>query len=89
VTKTTPLKSAESLRHQDGDDVRITERRFAPGAATGIHRHDFDYVVVYLTAAKIRAVGSAGETRFEMAPGQSYFRKAGVEHDVINPATRW
>jgi quercetin dioxygenase-like cupin family protein len=84
VTETTPLKSAESLRHQDGDDVRITEWRFAPGAATGFHRHDFDYVVVYLTAAKIRAVGAAGETSFAMAPGQSYFRKAGVEHDVIN-----
>jgi beta-alanine degradation protein BauB len=60
------------------------ECRFAPGAATGFHRHDLDDVVVYLTAAKIRAVGSGGETRFEMAPGQSYFRKAEVEHDVIN-----
>jgi beta-alanine degradation protein BauB len=81
------VERAQSIQHQDGDDVRITEWRFAPGAATGFHRHDFDYVVVYLTAAKIRAVGPAGETSFEMAAGQSYFRKAGVEHDVINAGT--
>ncbi|HXY98744.1 MAG TPA: cupin domain-containing protein [Stellaceae bacterium] len=78
------MSRAESLRHEDNDAVRITEWRFAPGAATGHHRHAFDYVVVYVTAAKIRAVGPTGETSFEMAAGQSYFRKAGVEHDVIN-----
>ncbi len=78
------MSRADSIRHEDGDEVRITEWRFAPGAATGHHRHEFDYVVVYVTAAKIRAVGPAGETSFEMAPGQAYFRKAGVEHDVIN-----
>jgi beta-alanine degradation protein BauB len=78
------MNRAQSIRHEDNDAVRITEWRFAPGAATGHHRHAFDYVVVYVTAAKIRAVGPAGETSFEMAAGQSYFRNAGVEHDVIN-----
>ena len=78
------MARAESIRHEDGDEVRVTEWRFAPGATTGYHRHEFDYVVVYVTAAKIRAVGPQGETSFEMAPGQAYFRKAGVEHDVIN-----
>ena len=78
------MTQAESIRREDNAEVRITEWRFAPGAATGYHRHDHDYVVVYVTAAKIRAVGPDGETRFEMAPGQCYFRKAGVEHDVIN-----
>lgn len=85
------MQRAQSIRHEDGEDVRVTEWRFAPGAATGHHRHEFDYVVVYVTAAKIRAVGPSGETSFEMAPGGSYFRRAGVEHDVINagdaPAT--
>lgn len=78
------MSQAESVRHEDNEAVRITEWRFAPGAATGHHRHEFDYVVVYLTPAKIRAVGPTGDTSFEMAPGQSYFRNAGVEHDVIN-----
>jgi beta-alanine degradation protein BauB len=78
------MTQAENIRREDNAEVRITEWRFAPGAATGYHRHAYDYVVVYITAAKIRAVGPDGEIRFEMAPGQSYFRKAGVEHDVIN-----
>jgi len=78
------MTRAQSIQHEDNERVRVTEWRFAPGAATGYHRHEFDYVVVYLTAANIRAVGPAGETRFEMAAGQSYFRRAGVEHDVIN-----
>lgn len=78
------MTRAQSIQHEDNDVVRVTEWRFAPGAATGYHRHAFDYVVVYVSAAKIRAVGPGGETSFEMAAGQSYFRKAGVEHDVIN-----
>lgn len=43
-------------------------------ARGGNGRHAFVYVVVYVTAAKIRAVGAAGETSFEMGAGQSYFR---------------
>jgi beta-alanine degradation protein BauB len=31
----------------------------------------------------LAGVGPAGQTSFEMTPGQSYGRKAGVEHDVI------
>ena len=30
----------------DNERVRVTEWRFAPGAATGWHRHEMDYVVV-------------------------------------------
>ena len=78
------MTKAESFLREDNAEVRISEWRFAPGAATGYHRHEYDYVVVYLTAAKIRAVGPGGDIRFEMAPGGCYFRKAGVEHDVIN-----
>jgi quercetin dioxygenase-like cupin family protein len=78
------MTRANSIRREDAPEVRVTEWRFAPGAATGYHRHEFDYVVVYVTPAKIRAVGPSGDTTFEMAAGGCYFRKAGVEHDVIN-----
>ena len=33
----------------DNERVRVTEWRFAPGAATGWHRHELDYVVVPMT----------------------------------------
>ncbi len=69
----------------DNNRTRVTEWRFAPGAATGYHRHEYDYVVVPQTTGKLRLVGPDGaETIGNLTAGQSYFREAGVEHDVIN-----
>jgi quercetin dioxygenase-like cupin family protein len=78
------MSEASAISHVDNDEVRITEWRIAPGAATGAHRHDYDYVVVPLTAGLLKAIGAAGETLAELVPGKAYFRKAGVEHDVVN-----
>lgn len=69
----------------DNDRTRVTEWRFAPGAATGYHRHEFDYVVVPQTTGKLKLIDPDGnETIAALTAGQSYFREAGVEHDVIN-----
>jgi beta-alanine degradation protein BauB len=69
----------------DNERVRVTEWRFAPGAATGWHRHEMDYVVVPLVDGELELVGQGGErTRAELRKGVPYFRGAGVEHDVIN-----
>ena len=69
----------------DNDRVRVTEWRFAPGAATGFHRHAYDYVVVPMTSGRLKLIGPDGaETTAELTAGASYARPAGVEHDVIN-----
>ena len=69
----------------DNERVRVTEWRFAPGAATGWHRHELDYVVVPLADGELELVGPDGErTRAQLSKGVPYFRTAGVEHDVIN-----
>ena len=69
----------------DNERVRVTEWRFAPGAATGWHRHEMDYVVVPLLDGELELVGPDGErTRAPLSKGVPYFRNAGVEHDVIN-----
>lgn len=69
----------------DNERVRVTEWRFAPGAATGWHRHEMDYVVVPMADGVLELVGPAGErSRTELKEGVPYFRNAGVEHDVIN-----
>ncbi len=69
----------------DNDRVRVSEWRFAVGAATGFHRHEFDYVVVPLhTGALLLEEGGEPRTA-DLVAGQSYYRAAGVEHDVINP----
>jgi quercetin dioxygenase-like cupin family protein len=68
----------------DNEVVRVTEWRFSPGATTGFHRHEYDYVVVPMTTAKLRIVAPAGESVGDLVTGQAYFRQAGVEHEVIN-----
>jgi quercetin dioxygenase-like cupin family protein len=63
----------------------VTEWRFAPGSSTGFHRHEFDYVVVPLMSGRLRLIGPDGAESFSaLEAGASYFRNAGVEHDVVN-----
>lgn len=69
----------------DNERVRVTEWRFAPGAATGWHRHAMDYVVVPMLDGVLELVGpDDARNRAELKKGVPYFREAGVEHDVIN-----
>lgn len=76
---------AEGREQIDNDRVRVTEWRFAPGAATGFHRHEYDYVIVPLVTGKLRLIDAQGaESEADLQAGQCYFRGLGVEHDVIN-----
>jgi quercetin dioxygenase-like cupin family protein len=68
----------------DNARVRVTEWRFAPGAQTGHHRHEYPYVVVPLTTGSLVAIAASGETSNTMRVGEPYYRDAGVEHDVRN-----
>ena len=68
----------------DNASVRVTEWRFAPGAATGYHRHEYDYVVVPLTTGRLAISGPDGAAPADLVTGRAYFRAAGVEHDVRN-----
>jgi quercetin dioxygenase-like cupin family protein len=69
----------------DNDHLRVTEWSFAPGAATGFHRHEHDYVVVPARDGELKLIGPTGEvSSAQLRLGKSYFRNAGVEHDVIN-----
>jgi quercetin dioxygenase-like cupin family protein len=68
----------------DNPTVRVTEWRFAPGTATGHHRHEFPYVVVPMTTGTLVITGAQGDSRSELVTGQPYFRPAGAEHDVRN-----
>jgi quercetin dioxygenase-like cupin family protein len=69
----------------DNSDVRVTQWRLPPQSAIGFHRHDLDYVVVPMTDGEMTLTGpDGGRTIAKLTVGQSYFRKAGVEHDVGN-----
>ena len=69
----------------DNDRVRVTEWRFAPGAETGFHIHEMDYVIVPVVSGRLKLVESNGAEHIaELTAGVSYFREAGVHHNVIN-----
>ena len=70
----------------DNERVRVTRWEFdTRGANTGWHRHEYDYIVVPLFDGALEIESADGERSVaEMVTGVPYFRKAGVEHDVIN-----
>ena len=81
----TKLPQAVPTVQVDNERVRVTEWRFAPGAETGEHVHQMDYVVVPLGDGRLKLVSPAGEESFaDLKLGVSYARKAGVHHNVIN-----
>jgi len=70
---------------EDNARTRVTLWRFPPCGETGFHRHELDYVIVPLTTGPLKIIDAAGkETITPLTAGVSYFRKAGVEHNVIN-----
>ena len=80
----TDRPQAEPIRQLETERVIVTEWRFAPGAETGWHRHEYDYVVVPMTTGTLLLETPEGEKMAELKTGQSYNRDAGVEHNVIN-----
>ncbi len=70
---------------EDNPRTRVTLWRFPPRGETGFHRHEFDYVVVPLNSGPLKIIDKDGrESTSELTAGVSYFRQAGVEHNVIN-----
>lgn len=77
--------AASPTTHIDNSRTRVTEWHFVPGAHTGWHRHDHDYVIVPMTDGVLDIdTGGGVITRAEMKTGVPYYRETGVEHDVIN-----
>lgn len=76
---------AEATQMIDDARTRVTRFDFAPGAETGWHRHDYDYVITTLTECQMRLEEPGGETRDVTVPaGTAYRRNKGVEHNVVN-----
>jgi quercetin dioxygenase-like cupin family protein len=79
------MLSSKSEVQVDTPEVRVTEWRLAPGSATGHHVHEMDYVIVPVAPGVMTIVAPNGErSQAQLGLGKSYFRKAGVEHDVLN-----
>ena len=68
----------------DNERALVTEWRFAPGAETGWHTHNMDYIVVPGTSGNLLIESSSGNAVSQLQKGVSYTRSAGVEHNVVN-----
>ncbi len=85
MTEQSNRPAAVATLQEDNDRVRITEYRFAPGAETTRHVHEWDYVVVSQTNGLLLIAEPDGtESNSELTQGISYYRRAGVDHNVIN-----
>lgn len=81
--------NAQHALQIENDEVRVTEWRLAPNTATGHHTHEMDYVIVPIAAGEMTIIAPNGDvSKAQLGTGQSYFRKAGVQHDVQNRTDR-
>ena len=77
--------TAKSSIQVENKLVRITKYSFLPGEETKMHKHQFDYVVTPITDGKLLLIDNKGnKSSYTLIASESYFRKAGVEHNVIN-----
>ena len=83
------MEQAEAAVMVDSERVRVTSWTFQPGQATGMHRHELDYVVVPVSGGSFTVTGPDGSrSELRQEAGQAYARQAGVEHDVANTGPR-
>lgn len=70
----------------DNPRTRVTRWSFAGrGDNTGWHRHDYDYLVVPVQDGVLEIRDAEGAISLsELKVGVPYFRKRGVEHDVLS-----
>jgi beta-alanine degradation protein BauB len=82
MTKKRPL--AKPTVQIDNNRFIVTEWQFDPGAETGWHRHEYDYIVVPQTTGNLLIETDSGEQLSKLTSGLSYSRLKGVEHNVVN-----
>ena len=70
----------------DDSRVRVTTWTFVTdGDATGVHRHEYDYVVVPITGGTFVVTGIDGSERtMTQIAGAAYRGNCGTEHNVTN-----
>jgi beta-alanine degradation protein BauB len=82
------MSQAHRVVSADDDRVRVTTWTFeAAGAATGRHRHEFDYIVLPVTGGTFTVTNADGSVReMDQVAGSPYLGTAGTDHDVVSSA---
>ncbi len=78
----------------ENERVRIWEVELAPGERSAAHRHDLDYILVFLEGDRIGVEpepDSAGDYRdpadFAVRPGTAFFVRRGGIETAVNTGT--
>lgn len=80
-----PVVAAVPTVMIDDGRVRVTKWHFPPGGSTGMHTHEFDYLVVPVTGGDFTAtLPDETVNPLTQQPGITYSRPAGVTHDIVN-----
>ena len=76
---------AKAIIQVDNKLIRVTKYVFSPGAETGIHKHTMDYIVTPITDGNLLLIDIDGNNSYAtLISSETYYRKAGVTHNVIN-----
>jgi quercetin dioxygenase-like cupin family protein len=76
---------AIATQMSDDDRLRVTRWSFDPGSETGVHTHEFDYVVVPITGGQLTSTDGSDEVlQMQQVAGESYARNKGATHNVRN-----
>lgn len=68
----------------DNEQVRVTKWDFHPGTQTGLHTHEYDYIVVPVSAGTLIVHTAEGYVENPLTPGMTYQRAANTTHNVVN-----
>lgn len=68
----------------DNEQVRVTKWDFPPGTQTGLHTHEYDYIVVPISAGTLTVHTAEGNFDNVLTPGMTYQRAAKTTHNVVN-----
>ena len=74
----------------ENDVVRVWSMELAPGEDSPFHRHELDYVYVYVTPSKLAYMGEPGRVERLRDYGDGYVRftsvGGGIQHQIRNIA---
>ena len=69
--------------------VKVSKFTLKPKGSTGFHLHGLDYVIIPITDGSLKLIDKKNQESFAtLKAGHPYFRKKGIEHNVINIGTK-
>ena len=67
----------------DNKDVRIIRWSFETNQSTGLHKHEYDYVVVPCKTGQLNIITENENTISDLVIHEPYHRIKGIEHEVV------